>query len=634
MHRNLQLVPERAHIKFQGDVLRCARMLPYARKLLRTLILQSSYPSTHDRSKRVVLPGLAQIEVRTIGAERFIKITALGCKDRRGFFITRTTGGIYSARYNDEVVEIIDPITGLPRPDPETASRTIGYVVPSQLQGSQFDLTSAAKFSGLMRLVVGCRHSAGLEAPFSYTWTRTHGIVKLPVSVGDPPTTKTRYWIVEVSIGGVFAAPIKNTRRCCDSWDVTKYQPTDAEIEEDPTLAQHRTLLSLEWAFSVERPNVVQLVSAADMDTAYSLGAPWHPSIGWAFSASGIQAQNVITDTIANPDVPQGVSYRGTRHVLTFSIVGEDISCALTTPEIQQIGTLHIDAHVAAPLSDKTWTIQGHELINGFPALPVVDYAEEMPVYVYFQGELPVITRYRVLIQLYPLPAGGEVPVGVILRLRQAGFESALFSTFVDVSGGTTFYLGRTPISETEDSIIQVNRNSAPRTVLVALGSDREGMINMVQEQLSETQITCTVPTGLFSPLTPISSEDTEDDHEIFARLDVGPVVVLKNNIDLDVFFLGSTSDDYFFHDITTFFLGTTGVSTSVAVSRVFAQHGNLFFDDPKLSPANQYGNAAYVFAPGARISSGVYAPGPRVMLGGFIAPPTPDALIGFVGKA
>jgi hypothetical protein len=332
-------------------------------------------------SRRLDLPTLARIEIRIIGEERFITITSLGCQDRRGFLLTRTLADEYFALYNDGVVEEIDPITGTPRPEPDPAVRTKDYVVPSQLRGDPTTNTNAGKFSGLMRLAVGCYHVRGLEAPFSYSHAKTHGILKLGI----------KHWFIEISASGVFAAPVSNTGRCCDSWSIAKYIPTAEEIAEQPSFAPFAETLSLNWAFDNGKPGVLRLVEAGTITAAFSNGTPWHVDCGWAFSASGVVAQNVVQS-----ETGAGASRRWlcSRFRFDFSLGTDGNPVAVySNPELSQVAQFPDFSGVWLPQDNNTW-----EKVNGLTDAEMAAStfsSQNAPIHVYYDGEEEVLTRWR-----------------------------------------------------------------------------------------------------------------------------------------------------------------------------------------------------------------------------------------------
>lgn len=560
-----------------------------------------------------------QIQMWTSEVQDFLRIKG-GCPDRMGFFLTKNAEGKYFARYFDAKVEEINPITGLPRPDPDPAKRTKFYVLPTNLQSTLFVNVNAAKFTGKMREVVGCEHVVvGKNTIFSHTYDKTHGLVEI---------TK-KFFIVEITRDGVWAAPLDKPTGCCaGAAVVTPYQPTDAEIAADPSLQQYRDQLSLEWAFSVQRPGVVLLIDAATMDAAYALGNPWYSEQGWAFSASGTQAQNVIVDTITHPilGAPQ-LAYRGTRHVITFTLADGVLTGALTTPDLQKNFTLYLNgALVAAPTSNETWSLEGATQTAGLHLISQA-YTEDAPVHVYFDQEIAIVTRCQSVVEVFSSP-GAETDGTV--WVRRQGFVSPLYSSYLQ-TGTVTYWTDREPKDgdPTKDTINRhVFGDNISRKTFVVQPCDREVGLYCIHKELFETVEPGEVPTDQFSPFTgtgpPVS---ILDDHDILAHLDAASNGIDELNMYDDIFFTGSTVDDFFKHDISTFFLGTTG-SNETAVSRIFGQHGNLLKNDIR------YAHAAYILRPGVRVSSGVWAKGSRHIIGAsFVEPGTDEDLLAFVGR-
>lgn len=322
-----------------------------------------------------------------------------GCNDRNGFLLTFFDQADplpdFEAHYKPAggmgaVNEFINPLDGLPRPipDPATPKRTKGYVLPQQLRGNTATNTNAGKFSGLMRKVVGCYHIHGREAPFGFSHTRTHGITKLG----------TKHWVTEISAAGVFMAPVKNTGCCGDSFIVTSYQPTEAEIAANPSLQAHVDLLSLEWAFSVMRPNVVQVIIAVGMAGPYDAGeSRLREDFGWAFPVHGREAQQV-----SYHDAGSGFTARTewSRWKLVFSLVDGVPEAVLTQPDVDAPATFLIDSTLWFPTSNDNWdrfagvTHTSQNVIN-FPT-------QDAPVHVYYKGDTEIVTRWRLVREMAP----------------------------------------------------------------------------------------------------------------------------------------------------------------------------------------------------------------------------------------
>lgn len=143
-------------------------------------------------------------------------------------------------------------------------SRTLYKIAPGGLFGPQ-----PAMFSGLMRAVCQDHLSRGFPIPYSYTFTKTHGIWLS--SAGKP-------WVIEISADGVYAWPL----RTCKS----------------------RTLLMNGLDFlplPSPRPQgdagVIMLSAAGGIAQFYSGRQAVFEGCGWAFSYSGAKASNVLLKT-------------------------------------------------------------------------------------------------------------------------------------------------------------------------------------------------------------------------------------------------------------------------------------------------------------------------------------------------
>lgn len=388
------------HVRLEGEQRVAASFLPFARTLLGNLIQHTQASAiTHATWVRTISGPITggsaiRVEVRVAGDQRYIIIrAAAGCRDRDGFLLTKENEN-YDARYNDGFIERINPINGTPRPDPDPATRTRGYKVPDELRVAEDARPSASKFTGLMRLAVGCYHSRGLDAPFSYTFAKTHGVLKIDVPVGNPPEPRTRYFVIEISASGVFAAPIDNTGNCCDSWGISRYVPTDEEIAEQPSLEQFKTTLSLNWAFSVGRQGVVELLTAGDVAVAFTSGFPWYGDCGWAFSASGVTAQNVVQTEVGAAALRR---FLCSRFQFSFALdFNNNLTAALAIAEFQQVAQFPAFSGVFQPIAAHTW-LKTQGLTAG--QLPLTTFINQnAPIHVYYDGETAIVTRWTMAI--------------------------------------------------------------------------------------------------------------------------------------------------------------------------------------------------------------------------------------------
>lgn len=296
-----------------------------------------------------------------------------GCTENAGMLLKKD-GSAWRAYYSDGVVA-----------DLGATGRAKKNTVPTDLSNG---VKRGAMFSGLMRQVVQCYHSKGQDAPFSWTHSRTHGLFSLldqaPLNAGagDEAVTQAeanRYWVIEVSSAGVLAAPVTWSGKCCDGFSVKKYLPTAAEIAAAPGLAANKETLNLVWAKSVGRSGVVQVMTGAAVAAAY-VGGPWSDEIGWAFSRSGHEAQNVTARTV-------GLHYRTERFKLAFTYSSGALSGAMS---------LEDDGDISFSTSDPFWIPDALGQWSAVPRFLPTDLvgAQEGPVHVYYKGNTPFVTSY------------------------------------------------------------------------------------------------------------------------------------------------------------------------------------------------------------------------------------------------
>jgi hypothetical protein len=247
-------------------------------------------------------------------------------RPHRGGFCTRT-GGVADMKfwmhYTDGTIEQIDPPGGFPRPDPDTAVRTIGQKLPGSFQNGFFDeIKWGSLFSGRMREVVQCDYSRGAETKFSHDWPITHGILEFPyphVPAGTAADEKiqrgkSRWFVIEISSIGVYAAEVKFGVTDLDCARVDQYLATPAS-----------TKISLDayWrGRQHQQDGVVQKVmTSQQIAPAYSHGIPFYSACGWAFSQSGTKAANVVQDLkTPGPQGPQDDYFETTLVSLAFSV--------------------------------------------------------------------------------------------------------------------------------------------------------------------------------------------------------------------------------------------------------------------------------------------------------------------------
>ena len=302
-----------------------------------------------------------------------------GCSDIPPFLLKKN-GSAYSAYYNDGTIERINPVTRQPRPDPDTAVRTKKVKVPDELlDGSK----RGAMFSGLMRMAVQCAHARGVNTVFSYSWAKTHGIVEYldqaPANSGSSAAVAAqsalnRYWVVEISAAGVFAAPITWSGKCCDGFLVRQYLDTGSQA------------LDLQWAYNAGRTGVTRLLSSGSVATAYA-ASPFYAEHGWAFSRSGLHAQHVTAAST-------GLHYDTKRWKIDFTITVVNNVPTLSGAAINVVES----GSLVFPATDPHWIPTG--TVGEWSAVPRIlssdlTGAYAGPVHVFYQGESEFVTRYE-----------------------------------------------------------------------------------------------------------------------------------------------------------------------------------------------------------------------------------------------
>jgi hypothetical protein len=342
-----------------------------------------------------------------LGGYKIIIVSECGCVDRRSFLMLYEGGSpsVYYASRPTGLVELIDPTEGTPRPDPDPATFTKGFKVPKELRVPPEDVVAArapggytrvsSMYSGQMRKIAGCYHLSGLDAPFGYTYAKTHGVVEFPVpraaNAGGKYPPGKKFWLVELSPLGAFAMPFQYRQKCCDlPKQFTRAMPTDAEIAATPSLEQFKTELDLAWAF-VNKPNagVVQLISAAAMAAVYAKGSPQALSHGWAFSYSGNEASNVVFTPHNSPDNyweiwhPR-VSFttaNPSEGVFTITAAADYLTSGMTMHNnVNTLMWFQSEAHPGNYEQFFPYSFNGGTTVS-------VDYTDA-PVYVFYQGDV------------------------------------------------------------------------------------------------------------------------------------------------------------------------------------------------------------------------------------------------------
>lgn len=331
-----------------------------------------------------------------------IRITG-GCPDRKGFLLTREVVGpdtIYTAHYDDpqkdgeyppEKNEIINPLDGKPRPDPDPAKpkRTKNYKLPLQLRSTKVNNTNSGKFSGLMRKVVACQHLRSKEAPFGYRHTKTHGISKLSWTPAGATTEKSQYYIVEISAAGVYMAPVKGTDCCATAYDIKKYFDEKTE-----------STLDLTSKFAGDPDGLLgikEVLNSAEMAAAYA-DPPFQAQQGWAFPVNGRECQQT-TFHYAGDDFTDTFHTEWSRWKIEFSADEMGVpSATITQVEIDKPATFFDQSRPWSPhgMDSQKWK-QDFTLATDQDATAANFPSQDAPIHVYYDGDEEVVTRWHLL---------------------------------------------------------------------------------------------------------------------------------------------------------------------------------------------------------------------------------------------
>lgn len=123
-----------------------------------------------------------------------------------------------------------------------------------------------AMFSGLMRAVCQDHLSRGFPIPYSYTYTKTHGI--FIASNGKP-------WVIEISADGVYAWPLRTCKSRTLRMNGLDFLPLPSPRPQGDA-------------------GVIMLSAAGGIAQFYSGRQAVFEGCGWAFSYSGAKASNVL----------------------------------------------------------------------------------------------------------------------------------------------------------------------------------------------------------------------------------------------------------------------------------------------------------------------------------------------------
>lgn len=544
---------------------------------------------------------------------------------RKDFLLVRegTATPVWWALFVDGQQEIIDvPPKDIGQGDP--LKRTYRWKLPDQLQAT--NPITAQQFSGLMRQAAGTYHGIGAPIVFSPTWAKTHGIVKFTLTIDGLPVD--RYWIVEVRREGVYAAPIVS-----DLFGVSQYLPTHKEIAADPSLTQAE--LDLKWAATDgARDGAVRILRG--LEAVYDAGAPWYPRCGWAFSASGAEAQQVIK-------LSGGAGIRTARYKLSFSATpATGLACSWSRLESEKVYVSGNDVLIFAPNQVNEWGVVGQSSVV---AEDPIFY--DAPIHVLYVGEDPIVTRaVRGPIVSTAEFVGGFYGSSVTSAVTTRGF---IVGNNLTLPSGISVKLSN--IGERRESDLQNWRHQDTQrdeifllaNSLILFAEDREALsVVTATNEFHETGSGATLDGIIFAwnhfadPYKVHSIRSIQLTAKTFINGGIIPYlgylsyVEWDNNVNTFVdppfdFVTGAHGSQYVPPIPAPTTDKTYGAFTEpqLVASDLTVRHGNIYFPQPDIEPQDQHLNAAYILdaTVGARA------------VGGF-ADPAARTPIAFVGKA
>lgn len=341
-------------------------------------------------------------------------VQSVAGKEKLGFLLARQGSSEFWAHYVDGVVERINPTAGAPRPVPDPAVRTKRVSVPlSFREVSTIGWKEGGKYTGQMRRVVQCLHSRGQETRFGFKFARTHGILEWPKprSIGATAGEESeryklrRFWVIEVSSAGIYAAPLTYGLNCLRSAnDLSQYFEAGSTGE-----------LDLAWAYFNKNPlgRIWQLKTAAEMAGVYAYGT-WYTGMGWAFSWSGWNAANVLR-RVVDDGVPGNtvLDYYETRLAeIAFSVIeAGELPVGITAAV-----TLGAPGRVTFRSNDRgtLWAPKEADEEGKWKGVkPFANTVQDSgPVHVFYDGEERILTSWGMSQQSFAQDAGldGDEP--------------------------------------------------------------------------------------------------------------------------------------------------------------------------------------------------------------------------------
>ena len=250
-------------------------------------------------------------------------------------------------------------------------------------------------YTGLMRGLVQDQLGRGLQVGWDPTFNRTNGILA---------GSKGGYWAIQISSAGVRASRLK---------------PCGGELfgaeATVPGFTTPQAFFPLSGWTELAPANVVG-------DAYTKTGAIW-PECGWAFSASGKKAANIVLSV-------EGNYFKSHLYEILITENDEGVPVNATMSELED-GFFWGDrvSHIRFPRYAAPMSLVSFDWFNGIHDPPAESFVS--PVHVHYVGEEQRVVRY--------VFSRADTSVGDLTRFEgEKGFQSEVFDTvvsYIEASG-------------------------------------------------------------------------------------------------------------------------------------------------------------------------------------------------------
>ncbi|MDB5896031.1 MAG: hypothetical protein JWQ88_3562 [Rhodoferax sp.] len=230
-------------------------------------------------------------------------------------------------------------------------------------------------YSGTMRSVIQYMLGAKTPIKFGYHHHATHGIANVPSDDGPIP------WVIEISAQfGVLASRLKLCSKK-DPLNPLGYTPLGSDL---PCPAAALPAL-------LEAGKVIRLLRPEDLAGFYNGGGIF-PECGWAFSYTGLEAQNTALGSAGNYQATwryKVVIHHANGAPTSASATQED--SGLMVGKTHLPGQLFVRSQVRIP----SYALQGNITLSMMPlANASFDVKSICPIYVYYDGDTPQYVKW------------------------------------------------------------------------------------------------------------------------------------------------------------------------------------------------------------------------------------------------